>query len=125
MANQRARNKKVISVPLTEEVLRAIEREAKRRGTDRVKIINEVLKAALKIPLWALVALLASWSAKSPGSWVRQNEMLSLRAGILILLLAMLAATLTGAAVRYYRRGLLPWDFGRIAGHGTTLAGGG
>jgi metal-responsive CopG/Arc/MetJ family transcriptional regulator len=68
MANQRARNKKVISVPLTEEVLRAIEREAKRRGTDRVKIINEVLKAALKIPLWALVALLASWSAKSPGS---------------------------------------------------------
>jgi hypothetical protein len=51
--------------------------------------------------------------------------MLSLRAGILILLLAMLAATLTGAAVRYYRRGLLPWDFGRIAGHGTTLAGGG
>lgn len=68
MANQRARNKKVISVPLTEEVLRAIEKEAKRRGTDRVKIINEVLKTALKVPLWALVALMTAWSAKSPGA---------------------------------------------------------
>lgn len=54
MANQRSKNKKVISVPLPKEVLDAIEAEAKRQGIDRVKLINALLKAAL--PLCAMLA---------------------------------------------------------------------
>lgn len=49
MANQRSKNKKVISVPLPKEVLDIIEADAAKQGTDRVKIINALLRKALKL----------------------------------------------------------------------------
>lgn len=47
MANQRAKNKKVLSVPLPRELLQQIEAEAERRGINRVALINEVLARSL------------------------------------------------------------------------------
>ena len=58
MANQRSKNKKVISVPLPKELLERIEREAQKQGKNRVDLINEVLKSALKLIVVSTAALL-------------------------------------------------------------------
>jgi len=66
MANQRSKNKKVISVPLSKELLERIEKEAARKGKNRVDLINEVLKAALGL---ILLAFLAFHVTRSPKRW--------------------------------------------------------
>lgn len=66
MANQRSKNKKVISVPLSKELLEQIEREAAKQGKNRVDLINEVLKAALKL---IVVSFLIYHLVRSPRVW--------------------------------------------------------
>lgn len=66
MANQRSKDKKLISVSIPKAVLRKIEAEARRQGTDRVKLINEVLKAHYKLPAWLLATVMACYAARNP-----------------------------------------------------------
>lgn len=69
MANQRSKNKKVISVPLPKELLERIEREAQKQGKNRVDLINEVLKAALKLIVISTAALLIYHIGRGPKAW--------------------------------------------------------
>lgn len=49
MPNQRSKDKKVVSLPVSKDLLAAIEDEAKKQGVDRSKLINALLKKALKL----------------------------------------------------------------------------
>jgi hypothetical protein len=48
MANQRDKNKKVLSVPMEEVLLTEIEAEADRLGINRVALINEILRTRME-----------------------------------------------------------------------------